>query len=124
MVTINNPEEHGYSHEKIISIMSNVRGNSLYWCMCDEEGDECETRHTHIFIYRNSPFTYLQIDALFPKMHRDNCYGSCSENRAYILKDGPKFNKDPETGAYRFMNPALVPWMAPLKAPLPTLSWI
>lgn len=104
MVTINNPEEHGYSHEKIIDIMSDVRGKSLYWCMCDEAGDECETRHTHIFIYRNSPFTYLQIDALFPKMHRDNCYGSCPENRAYILKDGPKFNKDPETGAYHYTD--------------------
>ena len=44
MVTINNPEEHGYTHEKIISIMSNVRGNSLYWCMCDEEGDEWRQR--------------------------------------------------------------------------------
>lgn len=85
MVTINNPEEHGFTHEKIIDIMSNVRGASLYWCMYDEEGDECETRHTHTFIYRNSAFTYLQIDALFPKIHRDNCYGSCPENRAYKL---------------------------------------
>ena len=64
MVTINNPEEHGYTHDKIIEIMSKVRGASLYWCMCDEEGDECETRHTHIFIYRNGAFTYLQIGAL------------------------------------------------------------
>lgn len=103
LVTINNPEEHGFTHEKIKEIMSKVRGKSLYWCMCDEEGDECETRHTHIFIYRNGAFTYLQIDALFPKMHRDNCYGSCSENRAYVLKDGPKFNKA-EDGTYHYKD--------------------
>ncbi len=102
-VTINNPLEHGFTHDRIIEIMSNVRGKSLYWCMCDEEGDECETLHTHVFIYRGSPFTARQIDNLFPKMHRDACYGTCAENRAYILKDGEKFHKD-ETGAYSYID--------------------
>ena len=49
LITINNPLDHGYSHEQIESIMATVKGASLYWCMCDEEGDECETLHTHIF---------------------------------------------------------------------------
>ena len=56
-VTINNPTEKGFTHAAIQQIMSGVRGSSLYWCMCDEEGDECETLHTHIFIFRTSPFT-------------------------------------------------------------------
>lgn len=103
MVTINNPSEHGFDHDTIISIMSKVKGNSLYWCMCDEEGDECETRHTHIFIYRSSPFTARQIDNLFPKMHRDNCYGTAKESRAYVLKDGEKFNKSPD-GSYDYTD--------------------
>lgn len=93
LVTINNPLEHGYSHDEIKAIMSKVHGNSLYWCMCDEEGDECETLHTHIFIYRSSPFTARQIANLFPDMHRDIAYGSTQENRAYVLKDGDKFHK-------------------------------
>ena len=103
MVTINNPQEHGYDHDRIKEIMSKVRGNSLYWCMCDEEGDECVTLHTHIFIYRSSPFTARQIDNLFPKMHRDNCYGTAAESRAYVLKDGDKFNKQ-EDGRYDYTD--------------------
>ena len=102
-VTINNPQEHGFSHDAIIALMSSIRGNSLYWCMCDEEGDECETLHTHIFIFRSSPFTARQIDNLFPKMHREVSYGTCAENRAYILKDGEKFNKD-DSGHYDYTD--------------------
>ena len=103
MVTINNPVVHGWTHDEIKNIMSTVRGASLYWCMCDEEGDECETLHTHVFIFRSSPFTARQIDNLFPKMHRDKCYGSTQENRAYVLKDGEKFNKD-STGHYDYTD--------------------
>lgn len=103
MVTINNPEEHGFTHDRILEIMSSVRGKSLYWCMCDEEGDECETRHTHVFIYRSSPFTARQIDNLFPKMHRDVCHGKAQESRAYVLKDGEKFNKQ-EDGSYSYTD--------------------
>ena len=103
MVTINNPLEHGFDHDAIKAIMSKVRGASLYWCMCDEEGDECTTLHTHIFIYRSSPFTARQIDNLFPKMHRDNCYGTAAESRAYVLKDGDKFNKA-DDGTYDYTD--------------------
>lgn len=103
LVTINNPLEHGYDHEYIKGVMSKVHGNSLYWCMCDEEGDECETLHTHIFIYRSSPFTAKQISNLFPDMHRDMAYGTTQENRAYVLKDGEKFHKQPD-GHYDYTD--------------------
>ncbi len=103
LVTINNPAEHGFTHERIREIMSGVRGDSLYWCLCDEEGDECETLHTHVFIYRASPFTAKQIDNLFPKMHRDTCYGTAQDSRAYVLKDGDKFNKQHD-GSYSYTD--------------------
>ena len=102
-ITINTPLEHGFSHDAIKAIMSNVKGGSLYWCMCDEEGDECETLHTHVFIFRNSPFTARQINNLFPNMHRESAFGTCKENRAYVLKDGEKFNKD-ENGNYDYTD--------------------
>lgn len=102
-ITINNPIEHGYTHDRIKEILSSIRGKTLYWCMCDEEGDECETLHTHIFLYRKNAWTWQQIDAMFPKCHRDNCYGTPAENRAYILKDGEKFNKD-ENGHYNYID--------------------
>lgn len=48
LITINNPVEHGFSHDHIREAMEKFSG-CLYWCMCDETGDECETLHTHIF---------------------------------------------------------------------------
>lgn len=103
LITINNPSEHGFDHTTIRQILSAVRGTSFYWCMCDEEGDECETLHTHIFLYRTSPFSAKSIDNLFPKMHRDVAYGTAFENRCYVLKDGDKFNKDAE-GNYHYID--------------------
>lgn len=103
IVTINNPLEHGFSHDEIINRLSSIRGKSIYWCFCDEEGDECETLHTHIFLYRSSPFTASQIDNLFPKCHRDKGYGTAHEIRAYIRKEGDKFQKD-DTGAYDYID--------------------
>lgn len=103
LVTINNPLEHGFDHDSIKVILSKVKGQSIYWCMCDEEGDECETLHTHIFLYRTSPFSAKTIDNLFPNMHRDQAYGTAFENRCYVLKDGDKFNKA-EDGHYRYTD--------------------
>ena len=102
-ITINNPLEHGFTDDSIKALMSSVRGASLYWCMCHEEGDECETDHIHVFIFRNSPFTARQINNLFPNMHRETAFGTCAENRAYVLKDGEKFNKD-ESGHYDYTD--------------------
>lgn len=105
IVTINNPLEHHFSHDEIRVVMNTVRGASLYWCMCDETGDECETLHTHVFIYRSSPFTARQIAALFPKMHRDKGFGTAAEIRAYIRKEGDKFNRT-ENGSYSYTDKA------------------
>lgn len=102
-ITINNPLEHGFTRDVIESTLSKLRGNSLYWCFCDEEGDECETLHTHIFLYRRSPFTARQLQGMFPDCHREICHGTPKENRAYILKDGPKFNKQPD-GHYEYTD--------------------
>lgn len=59
--------------------------------------------HTHIFLFRPSPFTAKQIDNLFPTMHRDKCYGTNQEIRAYVLKDGADFHKD-ENGHYDYTD--------------------
>lgn len=103
MIEINNPLDHNFSHDQIQEIMSSVRGASLYWCMCDEEGGKTHTYHTHIFIFRRSPFTARQIDNLFPKMNRLVGYGTCEQCRAYVLKDGDKFNKQSD-GHYDYTD--------------------
>lgn len=102
-VTINNPDENGFYYDTIKTTLSLIRGSKLYWCFCYEEGDECKTTHVHIFLYRSSPFTAETINSLFPCCHREKAFGTCSENRAYVLKDGPKFNKDFE-GNYSYTD--------------------
>lgn len=100
-ITINNPLEHGFSHEEIIRLCSSIRGN-VYFCLCDEEGDECETLHTHVFICRaSSALTAERIQSLFPNMHREKAFGAPYDNRCYILKDGEKFHKDSD-GHYSY----------------------
>lgn len=103
LITINNPQEKGLSHEVIRSRLSTLRGSTLYWCFCDEVGDECVTLHTHVFIYRAGAFTWEQIDNLFPDCHRDNCVGKAQEIRAYVLKDGEKYHKD-KGGHYDYVD--------------------
>jgi len=101
-ITINNPENHGFTHEKIREALEQFKG-LLYYCMCDEVGDECETLHTHVFFVLRNPCTAERINNLFPKMHRERVAGTCAENRAYVLKDGEKYNKQPD-GKYSYTD--------------------
>lgn len=93
LLTINNPLEHDMSHADIKSALEKFK-NLDYWCMCDEEGDECETLHTHVFFYRQNPIRFSAVKNRFPAAHIDQCRGLCADNRAYVLKDGEKYNKD------------------------------
>ena len=40
LITINNPLEHGFDHARIKAAVNDLPA-LLYWCMCDEKGDEC-----------------------------------------------------------------------------------
>lgn len=99
-VTINNPEEHGFDHEAIKAALHELKG-LLYFCLCDEEGDECKTRHIHVFFVLRNPCTAERVNKLFPNMHRERAMGTCADNRAYVLKDGEKYNKQ-EDGSYHY----------------------
>lgn len=92
LITINNPLEHGFDHARIKAAVLDLPG-IIYWCMCDEQGDECETLHTHVYLVSDHPITHSQVDLRFPSFHRDIARGNSAENRAYVLKDGEKFNK-------------------------------
>lgn len=102
LLTINNPLEHGFDHERIKAAVLDFP-NLIYWCMCDEQGDECETLHTHVYVVCKNGLTHTQVDARFPSMHRDIARGKSAENRAYVLKDGEKFNKQPD-GSYSYKD--------------------
>ena len=102
LITINNPLEHGFDHARIKAAVNDLPA-LLYWCMCDEKGDECETLHTHVYFVCENGLTHTQVDARFPSFHRDIARGKSSENRAYVLKDGTKFNKQPD-GSYSYKD--------------------
>lgn len=89
-LTINNPLDHGFTHDVIKDKLSSIK-NIKYWCMCDEVGLETNTYHTHIFLTRNTALSFEYIKNLFPVAHIDPCKGTCFENRAYIRKEGQKF---------------------------------
>ena len=101
-VTINNPGEKNLSHSAIKDIVA--RGTApVYWCMCDEEGDECETLHTHLYFVWKSPVRFDTIRKMFACSHCDKPDGTSPECRAYVLKDGEKFNKE-DSGHYHYVD--------------------
>ena len=101
LLTINNPADHGYSQAAIIERLENF-ASILYWCMCDEIGSE-GTYHTHLYIAFKTPRMHLVIENAFPGAHRDIVRGASQQNRDYILKDGEKYNKQPD-GSYDYTD--------------------
>ena len=93
LLTFNNPVEHNATHEELKVILGKIKG-ALYWCMCDEIGGKTQTYHTHLFLYRSSPFKFEQIKKMFPSAHVDYVRGTNQENRDYIRKEGKYENSD------------------------------
>lgn len=87
LLTINNPQDAGFTHERIRDILAGIK-SIKYWCMCDEIGGKTHTYHTHVFIFRNSPLKFSQVKELFPTAHIDKCKGTCQENKDYVTKSG------------------------------------
>lgn len=101
-LTVNNPLEKGLTHEALKEALAKFTG-MLYWCMCDEEGDECETYHTHIYFVLRTPTLHTVVANRFPDIHREIVRGTSADNRAYVLKDGEKYHKQPD-GTYDYTD--------------------
>lgn len=91
-LTINNPQNSGMTHEKIKEI-TNAIPSRIYWCMCDEIGEQ-GTPHTHVYIKTRSPIKFTTLKNKFPTAHLVNAKGTAQENRDYIRKEGK--HKDTE----------------------------
>lgn len=95
-LTFNNPEEHGWTHEKIRETLRTFK-TMCYWCMADEIGANEQTPHTHLFINLSpSNCRFSTLKSKFPGAHIEKALGTSRENREYILKDGKW--KDTEKG--------------------------
>lgn len=85
-LTINNPIEKGLSHLEINKILSSMNIN--YYCLGDEQGNDTNTYHTHVFIYSQSPIRFQTLKNKFPPAHIEKAFGSVIDNKNYILKQG------------------------------------
>lgn len=86
LLTINNPQEHGYDHARIRSILSEFPG-CVYWCMCDETGEK-GTDHTHVYAAFRNSVMFDTIHSKFFGVHVDAAKGKHRDNRDYIRKEG------------------------------------
>jgi len=86
-ITINNPIEKDFTHERIKSELQKLE-SVKYWCMADEIGAEEETPHTHIFVECTSPVRFSTLKNIFESAHLERANGTAQENRDYIAKSG------------------------------------
>lgn len=85
LLTINNPTEHGFPHPAIISLMENFKYS--YYCLCDEIGEN-GTYHTHLYFVCQNAVDFEKVKKFFPVAHIDKAFGTSSQNRDYIRKEG------------------------------------
>ena len=84
-LTINNPQDHGMTHDVIIDCAQKF--NPDYFCMADEIG-ACGTYHTHVYLYSTSPMRFGTLKRRFPTAHIEKAIGTSQENRDYMRKEG------------------------------------
>jgi len=90
-LTINNPANHGKTHDVIKEILSEIK-TLQYWCLCDEIGSN-GTYHTHIYISLVNGIRFTTLKNKFEGAHFEVANGTSQQNRDYIKKEG-KWEKD------------------------------
>jgi hypothetical protein len=90
-ITINNPVEKGYTHERIREELSKFKSIE-YWVMSDEVGEE-GTYHTHVFAAFNSCVRFSTVKSRFSGAHYEMANGTSQQNKDYVFKEG-KWEKD------------------------------
>lgn len=84
-ITINNPVQHGYTHDTISQTLVSKFKTLLYFCMADEQGKQY---HTHIFVCFSSRVRFSTLKKQFPHAHIEAVKGTVSSNIQYIKKNG------------------------------------
>ena len=67
-LTINNPQEKGFTHEAINAIMRDYFKSVVYYCMADEVGQN-GTYHTHLFLCVRYGIRFSTLRKKFPGAH-------------------------------------------------------
>lgn len=100
LLTINNPTEHGETHDVIIKKLKKYK--FMYIALCDETGGQ-GTYHTHVYIKYQNAIRFKTLKELFPTANIFNALGSSIQNRNYILKDAPEHHKQ-SNGSYEYTD--------------------
>lgn len=95
-ITINNPLEKGYTHERIKEILNEFT-NLIYACFSDEIGLENGTPHTHIFIICKNGVMFSTVQKRFYGAHIEAAKGKNIDNYNYIRKIGEKYENKKES---------------------------
>ena len=69
LLTINNPCDHGFTHERIRTILNEFSG-LRYFCMCDEVGEQ-GTPHTHVYVVFGNSVMFDTLHKRFYGVHID-----------------------------------------------------
>lgn len=85
-ITINNPAEKGYTHDKIKEILGQFN-SVLYWCIADEVS-ESGTYHTHIYLVASNAIRFSTMKNRFDGAHFEIARGTSAQNRDYVFKLG------------------------------------
>jgi hypothetical protein len=86
-ITINNPENHGWTDERILETLHEFKGIQ-YYCFAHEIGTEEETPHVHIFMYIPATAKWGTVQKRFAPGHIEICNGTCQVNKDYVFKQG------------------------------------
>ena len=89
-LTINNPVEKGFTHEKLNSILASM-SSVIYYCMADEIGEN-QTYHTHVFLCGRSGIRFSTLKKQFEGAHFEMAKGTAEQNMQYVSKTGKWLN--------------------------------
>ncbi len=88
LVTINNPEKHGFTHSKIKETLITNFPTLQFFCMADEIGLKEHTKHTHMYVTFTSRVRLKTVKKHFPPAHIDIARASAEANIDYVKKSG------------------------------------
>lgn len=90
ILTVNNPEKYGYTHDYIKEKIGQLKGVT-YWCMSDEVGEQ-GTPHTHIYLYAPAGVEFKTLKNKMDKPDIEKARGTSEQCRNYVFKEGKWLN--------------------------------
>lgn len=101
LITYNNFQDHGDTHESIIAKLHKY--SIEYLALCDETGGKKHVYHVHIYVKFSNAIQFSTIKKLLPLANIATANGSSMQNRNYILKGAPEHNKKSD-GTYEYTD--------------------